>query len=179
MTARPGFTRLEDLDIQDTLADELIETADDLRDLATEFGIRRVAVHLVRLQWSGGERGRGEPVILEDVEIQPNPKVLDLANLQEVISDVGLREVGEVLVDGISGTYTFEQLYGRNADGSDLGREEGFFYELAFVQRDRSIKPVRRRFTPTSTPSYQAGRVAWSVRLARAQGDRQRGGDLF
>ena len=45
----------------DTLAGSFIGLADDLRQISVEFGMKPYTVRRIRIQWSGGARGRGLP----------------------------------------------------------------------------------------------------------------------
>ncbi len=171
--ARPP-TSLTSLDLQKTIAGRFVKVGDSLRNLNTKFGVRRCIVRQVRTKWSGGARWRGEEAVLSEVELLPNPKVVDLSTLREVVSSTALMEAGQVVVDEISGTYTEDFLRGLDGRG-EIPEDESFYYEIEFRSVGSASNP-RRRFVVASNPNYVADDVRWVLTLSAAQGNRLRDG---
>jgi hypothetical protein len=169
------FTEVTDSQAKKTLARRFIGLADSLRDLLTRFGLRSYKVTIVRVEWTGGRRGRGVPVVLSEKVILPTPKISNLDALTEVVQSVGLAEMGSIELSQISGTFTEEDLLGTSADGSPIPPNQEFFYEVEFYPHDGP--PQRRRFFPASAPTYMPGRLQWSIRLEKSNEDRARNGD--
>jgi hypothetical protein len=167
-------TSLTSLDLTRTIAGRFVKVGDSLRDLNTKFGVRRCIVRQVRTKWSGGRRWSGEEAIVSEVELLPNPKVVDLSTLREVVSSTALTEAGSVVVDELSGTFTEDFLRGIDERGA-IPEDESFYYEIEF--KSATTGPgVKRRFTLASNPSYVADDVRWVITLNAAQGGRQRDG---
>jgi hypothetical protein len=167
------YTDLTGFDWSRTLARRLIPVADMLRDLRTKFGMRPWEVHVVRVKWTGGARGVGAAYKVAEHTILPTPRVVDLNSLQEIVRQVGLDEVGVVLLDEISGRYTERQLLGWHEDGTPPDLDEQVWYEVAFPLPGNTAFEVRR-FFPASAPHYSSGKFEWSLRLDRAHPDRSR-----
>ena len=167
-------TSLSTLDISKTLAQKFVKVGDSLRNLNTRFGVRRCTVRQVRTKWSGGKRWNGEEAVISEVELLPNPKVVDLATLREVVSATALTESGQVMVDELSGTYTEDFLRGIDGRGQ-IPEDENFYYEIEF-RSVGSSNGIKRRFVLASNPNYVADDVRWVLSLSAAQGGRQRDG---
>ena len=159
-----------------SLGQRLVPVADRLRGLLTEFGLRPYEVAIVRTRWSGGRRGVGEEIVVEDALLRPTPKVADLDGIAVQVTPAGLSDVGEVQLSQISGTMTEEQLRGIHADGSPIDADEDFFFEVRFPRLD-GRPGERRRFFPASAPYYDASALQWRVHLRHQHANRQRGGD--
>lgn len=158
-----------------TLAQRFVPLADQLRDLLTKFGLRPYKVKIVRVHWSGGERGEGTLTVVSEASILPTPRMQDLNSLTEIVHAVGLEEVGMVRVDEISGRFTEDDLMGRDADGV-IPSDDEVFYEIEFPRLD-GRSSTKRRFYPRSPPQYFAGKLQWSINLEKAHEDRLRNGD--
>jgi hypothetical protein len=170
------FTQVTTQQAKNTLARDFIGLADDLRDMLTQFGLRTYSVSTVRIQWSGGKRGRGTPVVTEQNSILPTPKIGSLDGLQELVQNVGISEIGSLELSQVSGRFTEEQLRGFSEAGEGLPQDTEFFYEIEFFPNDTG--PSRkRRFTVMGAPTYFPGRLQWSVRLEKSNDDRARNGD--
>jgi len=142
----------------------------------TQFGLRPYKVRLIRIQWSGGERGLGQSFVLNETPLLPTPKISDLSAINEIVHPIGLHEEGGIQLSEISGRYTEEDLMGIGSDGSDIPLDQEFFYEVEYPRPDGQPS-VKRRFFPSSAPVYEAGRLQWNIRLERAHEDRLRNGD--
>lgn len=162
--------------LENTLAQKLIPVADSVRNLFTRFGLRTYKLRVVRVRWSGGERGRGTPHVRDTLDILPTPLVQDLTTLTEILNPIGLDEVGVVSVSEISGRFTDDQLRFLDDDGEQPGPDEEVFYEIEYPQPERGDS-VKRRFSLRGAPHYSAGRFQWSLRLEKANEDRSRRGD--
>lgn len=169
------FTTVTSSQAKGTLARRFIGLADSLRDLLTKFGLRAYKVSIVRIEWSGGRRGRGTPVVVDERVILPTPKIAPMDSLQEVLQPVGLEEVGSLELTQISGTFSEEDLRGYSAAGDGIPINQEFFYEVEFFPNEGVAQ--KRRFYPASAPTYYAGRLQWSIRLVKANEDRARNGD--
>jgi hypothetical protein len=173
----PRFTRLSSTEFGQTLGQQLIPVADDLRDLQTQFGLRPYRVRIIRTRWTGGRRGIGEEVVSSEMEILPVPLVSDLTSLAEIVSPVGLDEHGGIVLSEVSGRYTDDQLRGLDIDGTPPAEDEQVMYEVEFPRSDG--KPgERRRFHIRSAPHYFADEFQWRVPLERAHEGRDRRGEL-
>jgi hypothetical protein len=170
------FTDPSSIAMDQTLARTLIPVADNLRDLLTQFGMRPYRVRIVRVQWSNDARGSGTPVVVAENHLLPTPKLTGLDGITEVLNPVGLDETGSVLISGISGRYTEENLRGIDDDGTVIADNEEVFYEIEYITP--SGQPTfRRRFQLRGAPAYFAGRFQWQVTLERTRQDRRRNGD--
>jgi len=169
------FTEVTSSQAKKTLARRFIPLADSLRDMLTKFGLRAYKVTIVRVEWSGGKRGRGASSVLSEKVILPTPKMSSLDALNEMVQPIGLEELGSVELSQISGTFSEEDLRGTSAEGDAIPQSQEFYYEVEFYPHDGP--PQRRRFFPRSAPVYYPGRLQWSIRLEKANEDRQRNGD--
>lgn len=169
------FTTVTTQQAKQTLARDFIGLADDLRDMLTQFGLRTYKVSTVRVQWSGGKRGRGTPVVISEEVILPTPKMSALDGLQELVQSVGLDEIGSLELSQISGRYSEEQLRGFTDAGQGIPQDQEFFYEIEFFPHEGPSK--KRRFFTKAAPTYFPGKLQWSIRLEKANDDRARNGD--
>jgi len=170
------FTKVTGQQVKKSLARSFVPLADQLRDLLTKFGLRTYQVSLVRVQWSGGRRGVGAATVKSQTVLEPTPKIGDLNGLTEILTPIGLNDQGSILLTQISGRYTEEELLGLDEYGNDIPLDEEFFYEIEFPRTDGKPSEMRR-FFPRSVPSYKPGGLQWTVRLEKANEDRDRNGD--
>lgn len=161
-----------------TLAHRFVRLADNLRQLATKFGIRPYRVWLVWTQFTGTEVGMGKEVEKLRIEILPTPDVQSLDRVALSPSGAGVVRVGDVQLKEISGSLTRDQLLGktypaRREDGDGPGEPIRFFYE---IQEDgRGDDPAwRARFIPMSEPNRKADDVQWQIMLSRVDPDGRR-----
>jgi hypothetical protein len=152
---------------------KLTPVADKIRDLRTRLGGVPYRVFLVRTRWSGGHRGRGVEEVLTAQELLPTPKVMSLDGQTWVLHSVGLDEMGDVRVADISPAYTEDMLMGTGAQGEPIPKDQQFFWEIVYP-RPLPDAPVRRRYTPKSTPDYKPTRFGWSITLVKAGEERDR-----
>jgi hypothetical protein len=170
------FTEISSAQMKKTLAHRFIPLADSLRDMLSAFGLRSYKVAIIRVEWTGGKRGRGTPVILSEKTILPTPKLESVESLAEVLQPVGLEEQGSLELSQVSGTFSEEDLRGYSQDGEGIPANHEFFYEITFISPSAG-EPQRRRFFPASAPVYSPGKLQWSMRLQKANEDRARNGD--
>lgn len=173
---RQEFDDPTKMNLRNTLAQKLIPVADSIRNLNTRFGLRPYKVRIVRVRWSAGVRGRGVPDVVDELDLLPTPIVQDLNTLTEILTPVGLNEVGVVSVAEISGRFTDDQLRFLSKDGVEPGPDEEVFYEIEYPEPDRGTS-VKRRFYLRGAPYYAAGQFQWRLRLIKADEDRDRIGD--
>ena len=162
--------------LKGSLGQSLIPLADQMRDLLTQFGLRPYEVKVIRTRWTGGRRGVGAEVLVSELMILPTPKIGDLNALQEMLSPVGVVEVGSLLLQEVSGTYTENELRGYDRDGTPPAPDEQVFYEVTYYHP--SGQTERRRFVIRSAPYYDAGKLGWTFNLEKAAEDRDGGGGL-
>lgn len=172
----PKFTEVTSSQVKKTLARGFIGLADSLRDMLTQFGLRAYKVSLVKVQWSGGRRGKGTAVTIQEKVILPTPKIESLDSLADVLQPVGMEEQGSLTLSQISGTFTEEELRGYSKEGDPIPRDQEFFYEVEFFPNEGEAQ--KRRFFPASPPTYFPGKLGWSIRLLKANEDRARNGDV-
>lgn len=171
------FTTVTSLQAKNTLVRRFVGLADNLRDLLTRFGLRTYKVSLVTIEWTGGKRGKGTPVIVKGpTPILPTPKITAMDSLAEELQSVGLEEVGTIELSQISGTFTEEQLRGFSPEGDPIEPAQEFFYEVEFFPNNGLAQ--KRRFYLKGVPTYFPGRLQWQVRLEKDIQDRDRNGDV-
>jgi hypothetical protein len=107
----------------------LVSTADAMRQLLTDFGLRPYRVFLVWVGWTpdvdedgmvqeeeleldAGVEGTGRAVLLKEVELLPTPLIESMAGVAGNLDATGLTERGNVNVSQISMGYTEDQLLG-------------------------------------------------------------------
>ena len=160
--------------LEPTLVEELGEVADDLRQLATDFGARPYRVFAIVVAWSGGEVGRGTQEVFSETELLPTPYV-DLSTLRYVVTSAGRTDNGTVQLFEVSPRYTqddIETLFYR-----DLQLNEQHFIEIRMDGRD-GVDPVRHRFVITGVPFRDADGFQWVLTLKIQQEERNRDGTL-
>lgn len=163
-------------DPRNTLVKKLGPTADKLRDLVSQAGLRPYRFRIIRERWSGGKRNQGVPEVTSTFEVTPTPKIADFNSLTEDLTPVGLDEVGEVQVSQISPRFTEDQLRGYGENGEPPSPDEEVFYEIEFLPTGSRQESIRRRFTLRGAPMNFPGRFEWVLRLARSRPDRRRDG---
>lgn len=177
MACKRKFTKLSGTQLANTFASSLIETADSLRDLYVQFGLRSYQVSIIRTAWTGGKRGIGTEYIKHELELLPTPKVNSFSSLSEILQPVGLDEVGSVSLSEISGRFTEDELLGRDKIGLPLAKDEQVFYEIHYPRSDGN-PGVRRRFVVKGAPYYSASSLEWTIDLEKSHEDRARDSSL-
>jgi hypothetical protein len=151
----------------------LSKVADNIRGIAGNMGLRPYEVRIITLRWTGGYRGEGVPEVVDELLLDPVPLVETINNIDQRLEAFGLDDMGEIQISEISLRYNEDLLLGRDSQGRDPAEDTEVFYEISLrtsVQAD----PVLRRFTPTSTPTYDPDNLQYTLRLASARGERHR-----
>lgn len=164
-----------------SLVEGLGSTVDELRQLYTDFGLRPYRLVSVVGRWSGGERGRGEWVVVSQEELLPTPKVRvmtdspgSVGRIAETANSVGVTERGPLLVTEISPLYTEDDVAQLFHCQPDLPPGFEGFIEMQIDRRDG--EPERRRFTTDQIPARDAGGFQWTVQLTSMDQARSRRG---
>lgn len=166
---RRPFTRLEPYSYSRTLAQRLAgrRLVDPLRNLLTRFGLRHYEVRVIRIRWSGGVRGEGEPYLDQNLLLEPTPKIggASLGALAESVEGVGVQELGQITVERISTAYDERYLRGLLPGEDRHPQDAEALWEVTFFG---SAAPVRRRFNVATVPGRHT--FGWTVVLERADG---------
>lgn len=140
-----------------SLVECMVECADDIRQLHTDFGGRSYSVSLVWLRWSADENGdgfvRGEEeyiddntvgagraTVVADIPLLPIPAVSSFAGLRRDLDPTGNTERGAITISQISMGYSEDILRGLLPELVDPERPgeliDGiqFFYEIREVR---------------------------------------------
>lgn len=165
-----------------SFVNELQETVDELRQIATDLGVRPYRVFSVLIEWDGGAVGRGVARCVKEVEILPTPKVNETSGVQGEIRSAGLVERGSVTLSQVSGSYTEDQVrsmfmlapLGPTAPGDGLKPGQETFIEVRVDARDGVTE--RRRFVVRGMPYRKAEAFEWRVSLMRQDMERARNG---
>lgn len=169
------FTVLKGPQIDHTVIASLTPCVDQIRDIYTQFGARPYTVSLIWTRWSGGQRGIGVEEVAELEQILPTPKIGPLTAIDTNVSPVGTEELGNIRLSEISPRYTEDRLNGISSDGTQTPEDQNFYYEVVYLRADGP--GVRRRFTPSGTPSYDPLKFQWVVNLSKQYDDRARNQD--
>lgn len=163
-------------ELKGTLTAKLSPIADKIRTVAVKLGLRPYRVFLVRMRWTGGERGRGIEEVVEWNEVWPPPRISiqDQAKPGGILRDLtswGMLEEGTVVVSGISLSYSEDQLLGIREDGpgigmTDIPKNEEFYWEIR-EDGSSTLGPRRRRFHPDDAPARKP--LGWQVSLRKSE----------
>jgi hypothetical protein len=133
----------------DNLIDDLVEDVDTLRgDLNADFGTRPFRCFTVLRSWTGEQQGEGD---FSDVvnEILPAPRVTYwdtyFSAYTSVMTPLGVHEDGNIKLDEISLTYTYDEL---SPHGLRLNQQ--FF----FVLREIHGQNAEPRFLKQRKPPF-------------------------
>lgn len=156
-----------------SLVESLGAVADNLRQISTDLGLRPYRMFSVTYKWTGGDVGRGEPVVAGETEFLPTPKIA-LFGVRGEGKTGGLVERGDIRVTEISPRYTEDQI---NSLFHCAPLPKGFqgFIEIVMDRRDGAAK--RRRFTVFGAPTREADKFQWSVGLVRQDASRKIDGE--
>lgn len=155
-----------------SLVETLGGVADDLRQLYTDFGLRPYRMFSVVYRWTGGEVGRGEPLVISTEEFLPTPNVSP-RGVRGALREAGLVERGDVTVTQISPRYTEDQVRTLFHCLPLPPGLEGFI-EVTVDSRDG--ESPRRRFTVIGVPARDADRFEWVATMTRQDASRLRDG---
>jgi hypothetical protein len=170
-------------DLGRLFAQDMVEVADEIRQLNADFGLRPYRVFLVHQLWTGPARGMGQPEEVSRVELLPTPRVEDMTATGRALHAVGLTEDGSLRLAEISARYTEDELLGRTPDVRDpvlprTGKRAMEFYYEVVHQRRRDDPALRRRYVPDAAADLKPGKFGWTVHLKKQQGDAARDGGL-
>ena len=157
-----------------SLVESFGELVDDLRQIATDFGVRPYRVFSVVYKWTGGEVGRGEAVVHRVEELLPTPVVKQ--NVRGESRSAGVVERGDAYLEQVSPRYTEDQirtLFPCVKNGQFSEPYQGFV-EVTMDARDG--KSDRRRYQVIGVPERRAEKFDWRVRLIRQDENRDRDG---
>ena len=150
---------------EETLLRSLEGDVDDLRQIATDLGARPYTYHSVKVQWSGGEVGRGEPSVISDIAILPTPQTSNVGAIDRTPESGGAAERGDIALTGVSPRFTEDEIDDLCGVSNDDGAVE-VFIEQRIDQRDGSTR--RRRFILAKAPERRPTRLDWKITLRKA-----------
>lgn len=157
-----------------SLFEEMGEIADEMRQIETDLGARPYRVFAVVLEWTGKEKGRGDPVVVRETELLPTPLVR-LRGVRTTAGSGGKAEKGYTEITEISPRYTEDELqWSFHVKQPSEGVE--VFYEVRQDARD-GRQPVRRRFVLRSPPERNVEEHEWILRLSVQDERRSRTGE--
>ena len=154
-----------------SLVEDFAGLADDMRQMAADFGLRPYLVYSVVVRWSGGERHRGTPSVVWEAAFLPVPKVEGTDQIAHELRAGGDVKRGTLRLTGLSARYTqddIEHLFCRR-----LRTDEEHYIEVRVDGRD-GTQVVRSRYVISAEP--ERGVLGWSVRLTKHDEDRTRSG---
>jgi hypothetical protein len=154
-----------------SLVEELGEVADDIRQIAVDLGARPYTVHAVRIRWSGGAKGRGDPQRIFDTPLKPTPVVGAIGGGERRLDPAGVVERGSCILTEVSARYTEDEL---TTYLSEPEEGDEAFFEITIDPRDGH--PLRRRFVLANPPERRPTRCDWRLTLEAQDGDRLRDG---
>ena len=157
------------------LVESLGGTADSMRQLLTDAGLRPYRVFSVVVRWSGGAPGRGDVQVVSEQELLPRPLVVDMGGVRGASTAAGKEERGGVMLRQVSPRYTEDDLRALFHQQPLPQGHEGFL-EVRMDGRDGVAE--RRRFVVRDVPHRDAGKFEWRVKLAKQSADRTRAGAL-
>lgn len=157
-----------------SLVEDLADVADDIRQLATDFGARPYRVFSIVVSWSGGEVGKGDQRIESETEVLPTPNV-NISNIRYNVTTGGWTDDGYVKMYEVSPRYTHDEI--KALFYRDLENAEQSFVEIHMDPR-HGCNPIRHRFVVSGLPFYDATGFQWVVTLKVQQEERNRDGSL-
>lgn len=170
-----GFSVASPSTLRGSLAQKLIPVVDKVRDLNTKLGMRPYRVRIVRTRFAGGRRGVGPETVVFELDVLPTPKVVDLNTLQEMVTAVGVTEIGLVQLQQVSGRYSEDFLVGVDPSGSPVPDSDSVYYEIEWVRPDGKLTD-KHRFALATAPYYNASAVQWTITLDAQLEKRRRDG---
>jgi hypothetical protein len=144
-----------------TLVEDLSEVIDDVRDILTDIGLRPARVFVLHYRWSGGERYRGAPELVETLELTPRPIVADENDLKADVDRRGAIALGLVHLREISPRYTETDL---DILRRAIPADEEVLVEIVHDGRD-GRNPQRRGYRPEGKPVRDAASYEWRLEL--------------
>lgn len=156
-----------------SLVEDMHGVVNDARQMLTDFGLRPYRVFSVKVRWTGGAVGRGEPVVIEEREFLPTPEV-SVRPVRRDLRAGGAVERGRTTLRQINPDLTEDEIRGLCHCGAQHATGVQGFVEVRIDERDGST--VRRRFTVASAPAREAGAFQWVVDLEKQDENRTRAG---
>lgn len=169
-----------------SLVESLGSVVDDVRQIATDLGVRPYRVFSIVCFWSGGEVGRGTPSVIHETEFLPTPKLMETSGVRGSPRSGGVAERGDATLRQVSPRYTEDQVRAlcgtgaaTDAQGQPIGVPPGaknieIWIEVRVDSRDGDTQ--RRRFIVVGQPFRDAEKFEWRVTLMRQDQDRSRAG---
>lgn len=176
----PKIRPLTPREAKNSFAQRFAKTADNLRQLNTNFGMRPYRVFLVWLKWTGSERGEGEEVPVAECELLPTPLVATMDMVALDPRSAGILPVGSLRISEVSmDRYTRDFLRGIDIPGvghfDHIPPLYTFFYEVR--EDGRGDCPAwRMKYRLSTEPHRQADQLQWQFALERISEDRERDG---
>lgn len=155
-----------------SLAAELASTADDIRQLYTDAGLRPYRVFMVVEHWSGGQVGRGK-VHTTETELLPTPKV-NVKGSYDGLTAAGRQPKGSVMITEISARYTEDEIVGLFTPPAKP--DQVTFLEVSVDARDGKTR--RRRYTIKNAPQLDAENFQWTAVGVSQSSERTRDGKV-
>lgn len=167
MAKPPHLRPLRDHEVPASEVECLIDVADDLRQLYTDFGLRPYRVFLVWVEWTADENddglvqdeealldddevGIGRPRLVHEVEILPTPLVGDLSGVGKRQDPTGLTESGGISVSQITMSFSEDVLMGLLHPFRDAAHPETLRPGLEFFWEVRENRPAGYRLLNTA-----------------------------
>jgi hypothetical protein len=144
-----------------TVVERLAPVADRLRTVRDRIGLTPWRTWVVGYRWSGGARGRGEPILFKEVELLPRPVLVSAAGMRVTPTSGGVVANGIVRLVEISPRYTEDDL---DLLLQPTPTDVEVFVEMRLDGRDGAT-PERYAFRPAGKPSRDAGKLQWTVDL--------------
>src|SRR5262249_48058674 len=119
--------------------------------------------------WSGECIGDGVSVYAQELEISPQPLLVDSKGVQYVMQPYGREEEGTYLLKEVSLTYTEEEL----GAGINSGTESQHLpMEIYYRVTDALGQEIRNRYFVLASPPYpdRVETIGWIVPIRRADG---------
>ena len=164
-----------------SLLQRLAPIIDKARQVAVNFGLRSRRVFLVWTRWTGVERGEGDEIEIDRLELLPTPKVTGLDAVALNAFSAGILPEGSVRIDLVSALYTEDTLRGRvppkmnGVRWEEFPKDVSFFYEVVEDGRG-DVRPARQKYRVGSQFARRESNVSWSFVLERISEDNERDG---
>jgi hypothetical protein len=158
---------------QRSLLGGLSGVIDNARQLATDIGARPYRVFSVVVKWSGGDKGRGDPRVISELEFLPTPKT-GTETLRSTLNSGGQADSGEIRVTEISPRYTEEEVH-TMFHVQPLPKGHEGWIEVTLDTRGGTAAQ-RRRFELAAPPYFDAENLQWIAKLRSEQQNRTSAG---
>lgn len=156
-----------------SLVESMAPLVDEMRQMVVDAGLRYYEVFSVVVRWSGGERHRGDPVVIGEQPFLPIPEVVGVGNVDKELRAGGAVRRGGIWLRKLSPRYTIDDillLFPR-----ELRPDEEAFIEIRGDSRDGTKTP-HDRYVIVGRPERKAW--GWEVRITKADEDRTRQGGV-